>query len=849
MSHLLNRTTVACLFALGTLLVSQAHADLALPKNAAPKPPREKAAVDADHDHGHGKRKTVMSAKSLAKRCQLNDLIRYRGWDLVEKVKTANCSNTLFDATPTQAAILFDEQQMLMVASEFRRAASDYDGTNAKNINELQEYLRAGYYYKSNNSKETGFSETLKHEIRAGLEKLFASSGSRKIWWENGDILQSGYKLISHTKDYNYFLPVIKAKLYEANTEFLAYSSTASAVNEILRLFSPMYYYDKPATEVVKRDISYANAVYALYRNNNRLIGTSTEYLLSNAMGTVADMLQFPELKSQIRPMIRNGLNGVGLFTRGEAIWLSAARKIREHDNGNCNDYGTCDAKEKWQAAVLTSTRNCTPTIKILSQGYSQADLIKACQLLLDEEKLFTYSMFGVAPSDANIIPTKFNAGLEVIAFKSKDDYSKYGGPIYGIDTNNGGITMEGDPSQPGNVQRFYAYHKEGQPLIWNLKHEFIHYIDNIYNIENYGKAYWSGQPIVWWMEGLGEYFAYENNYTEAVEAARLKTYPLSTIFRNTYDMADYQNRCYKWGYLAMRFMFERHRADIEQVAVALRAGKYDEYGKLLFERIGTRYDDEFNRWLDTVDVGGSFAGARYAGGANNAKGTDNTKPNPTGQTTFDRTKQYFLNDETLYDGKRYKLVVLIDGKQTSGYGLYGDSVSPAGKQYRSTDGRVHAYWTSVDSTPGPVINGFDIYKQYRHNDTVQLNSKRYTFNVLIDGKPDGNYALYGGSCNPGNCTSQYPFSTSDNRVRAFWQEGSTTGGTTPQPVGNFSTHQQYRDQDQTLYNGRTYRFTVRVDGQPSKNYPLYGGSCLPNTCTSSVPFIGSDGRSTAYWQ
>ena len=52
---------------------------------------------------------------------------------------------------------------------------------------------------------------------------------------------------------------------------------------------------------------------------------------------------------------------------------------------------------------------------------------------------------------------------------------------IYGIDTNNGGMYLEGDPAAAGNQPRFIAYEAEWvRPAfqIWNLNHEYTHYLD-----------------------------------------------------------------------------------------------------------------------------------------------------------------------------------------------------------------------------------------------------------------------------------------------------------------------------------------------------------------------------------
>ncbi len=874
--------SIARIFAIATFLSGAAHADMALPKNARIKPRPEITSHAEDHAQEHAGNVFQRQREQMAftaSKCSPDALTAYRGAQLVEKVKTSDCSRALFNVSAATANYLFNEEQMMTMASEFRNLARNYDGSNSDNILDIQEYLRAGYYYRATNNPQGNatFSEALKLEIRASLDRLFASYGSRAVTWQNGDVMQSAYKLISHTKDYGYFMPTLKAKLNDARGEFVQKNGTAAAIYELLRLFDGLYYYDKAGTAALRRDTSYLYAANDFYNANSKLIGTQNEYVLSAAMGVIAGMLEFPELKTHARPLVRKALSETALFGRGESIWLYAARKIKENDGDNCNYYGTCNAKEKWEAAVLTSSRQCSPTIKIKSQGYSQSDLALACQLLEDEHKLFGYSLFGNKdPRNNNAIPTKYDGGLEVIAFKSKSEYSKYGGAIYAIDTNNGGITMEGDPSQPGNIQRFYAYHKDGQPLIWNLKHEFIHYLDNIYNIENYGKAYWSGQPIVWWMEGIAEYFSHENDYPEAIAAARLKTYPLSTIFRNTYEMADYQSRAYNWGYLAMRFMFERHRDDVELMAQHMRVGKYDEYGKVLFEKIGTRYDNEFYSWLSTVENGGSFAGARYAGGRNNGKGAGNgnsgggstggssggSTGGSSGNTTFDAKKQYFNNDQTQLNGKSYTLIVLVDGVQAGNYGLYGSTVAPGGSTFRSTDGRVMAYWitseagkggTGGNTTPSSV-KAFDAYSQYRHGDQASFNGKIYAFNVRVDGTISNSYGLYGGSCSPDLCGAGTPFRTSDGRVSAYWQEvggtgssGSNSGGS--KPASSFSEYHQYWNGSTATLDGRSYSLSVWVDGKSVSDYGLYGGSCHPARCTESRPWVSTDGRAKAYWR
>src|SRR5690606_8196856 len=77
------------------------------------------------------------------------------------------------------------------------------------------------------------------------------------------------------------------------------------------------------------------------------------------------------------------------------------------------------------------------------------------------------------------------NTALELVVFHSSSDYQAYSGVIFGNDTNNGGMYLEGNPAQPGNQARFVAYEAEWMPTfeVWNLTHEYIHYLDGRFDM------------------------------------------------------------------------------------------------------------------------------------------------------------------------------------------------------------------------------------------------------------------------------------------------------------------------------------------------------------------------------
>ncbi|PHV10939.1 M12 family metallopeptidase [Chitinimonas sp. BJB300] len=160
---------------------------------------------------------------------------------------------------------------------------------------------------------------------------------------------------------------------------------------------------------------------------------------------------------------------------------------------------------------------------------------------------------------------------------------------------------------------------------------------------------------------------------------------------------------------------------------------------------------------------------------------------------------------------------------------------------------------TSTGGTGNGSASKYDRSIKYKQGDIVDVNGKRYTLTVRVNNQPGGDYQIWGSYCDPTTCGENNPY-TFGGWLKVYWVSagsgGTTTGGGTTTNSGSFSQHQQYRDQDQTVYNGRTYRLTVKVDGRNTNSYPLYGGSCIPAQCQASlVPFRSNDGRSTAYWQ
>ena len=255
---------------------------------------------------------------------------------------------------------------------------------------------------------------------------------------------------------------------------------------------------------------------------------------------------------------------------------------------------GRCIAPSIEQA--LPINHECSDRIYILTQAMSLAQLNDSCQKLISQESHF----HDILATNNEPVANDFNDKLRVVIFDNHAEYNKYGQLVFDINTDNGDMYIEGTTQDPDNIATFYSFeHFWLRPefAVWNLNHEFVHYLDG--RFVKYDTFNHFPSHMVWWSEGLAEYVANEDNNPKAfklVNDTEAKDWPSLTDVFNT-EYKDGTDRVYRWGYLAVRFMNEHHQADYRKMAHFLQTDFFAGYKKLLAES-GEKFNDEFNLWL-----------------------------------------------------------------------------------------------------------------------------------------------------------------------------------------------------------------------------------------------------------
>lgn len=543
--------------------------------------------------------------------CDKAGLIAATGSDLVDKVRAAEqqCINQLFSVTGNDARLAFNLEDMMTIAYEFYSGAYYYDALDpgAESLIQFVLYLRAGFYVNFYHKEATGgnYDATLYAYVEHGIRFFFDRPNLDAKNDLHYDVFAETLILVTNA-DLNLELLDEVVDILRQITSWSSWSlkeyGQGNTVNSIFNIYWRLTWEE----EANKQLPSKPDAPLALDNFMNKranLLATESEWLLANAGGELARLLQFNSIKSKVSPLVKTQITKYSL-SYGPKVWIAMASSIDNFDQENCDFYGTCNFRETAKASILPYKKVCAITkvdqFTVIAQKISPAQMDEVCTRLKAHEQYFHSRL----TTNWNPVKDDDTRNLNVVIYASSDDYSSYNYALYGYDTNNGGIYIEGDPSQPNNIGQFFCYVQhdwDGKWDVWNLEHEITHYFDGRYDM--YGDfPNMNSYPTVWWSEGLGEYMAHKDNYDSAKSTCTAKQYVLSSIFMTTYEEGT--EKVYRYGYSAVRFMFERHRSEVDTLLGFFRTGKFKEYTSYIKFTIGTKYDAEHSKWCDCLAKG-----------------------------------------------------------------------------------------------------------------------------------------------------------------------------------------------------------------------------------------------------
>lgn len=511
------------------------------------------------------------------------------------------CMRTWFSPSLEQADVVFSTMSVSRITGGLKKAIEAYKGTKeqAQQIYYLGEFIKAAYKNRHDTfaKKLQPFSSELSADIANTIQQFLRSPYALTEGREQQEALASMLIVVDSIRQLAIAAPDVFAILDSFSADKSDSYYYRKAINNIFVAMAG-HSQTKAFYDVIESDSSYIHRLSGFITNNEWAIGTDSEQLLGNAARELARLVKTEDAETRkvVVDTLDSLLKRYPLGGKSDRIWVGIAEMVDAYASDYLEQLGLSNSKSVLKQRIMTFSYDCRGPARILAQEMTEAQAITSCETLnLKEDDFHQTVNTGYQP-----VADDHSDSVDVIVFKTKSDYSTYSSFLFDNTTNNGGQFLERDPSKQGNVPRFVAYQNgwDDDFSILNLEHEYVHYLDGRFN--QYGDFHDTMREgsIVWWLEGFVEYMYYKEGYNAALVLGKEKTHTLADVFSTNYS--DGLNRVYRWGYLAVRFMIEKHPEDVTELLGYSRTGQYKEWVKLL-ERLGPAYNTEFHSWLDEV--------------------------------------------------------------------------------------------------------------------------------------------------------------------------------------------------------------------------------------------------------
>lgn len=571
----------------------------------------------------HSLGNSQFSLRDTAPICNVQSFITSNSDELIKEIKQQDyeCIRPLYEGDRTLDLKIFTNPHLTAVAKYLQEHAKSYDGKGDLGQTNLYAFLRAAYFAEFYNPQLT-LSPEIQKETKQALDAFVSNEHFYANSLMHGLLLEEVITTMDSARLQHVYVNTAVEWFKRWDSQYASHETMRNAINRYFTLLSRGLSNDNP--EYVKQIINNTELVTALgdLALRKQSVGTEEELLASNAareLSRFISLFEPGEPTQPIEPIVVSKLKDIfetyESYGPGDSIWLAAAQGVMNPDEDDdeeegegegegesegpeiCEKFNICGFENTLKQKVFKHTYTCSNSVQILYNEMTAEQTSSACQALASEENYF-HEQLETAQTP---VKDDHNTQLNVNIFNSNGDYNKYAGFIFDIDTNNGGVYLEGEPSKVGNVANFVAFQlapdESSHPThrVWNLEHEFIHYLDGRYNL--YGNVEAPTEPVVWWTEGIAEYISKKTENVQASQTAKDgSTYTLGAIFETNYDDAD-QDQVYHWSYLAVRFMFEKHKQDLNQMLNHTRSGNWSAY-KTLTQNWSSTKQEEFKDWL-----------------------------------------------------------------------------------------------------------------------------------------------------------------------------------------------------------------------------------------------------------
>ncbi|MED2864820.1 collagenase ColA [Bacillus thuringiensis] len=547
---------------------------------------------------------------------ELNQLNNKQLTDLLVTIKWYQIPE-LFQFNSDSLKFYQDDSRMQAIINKLAEQGQAYTKDDSKGIETLVEALRAAFYLGFYHDELSKLNERSYHDKCLPALKTIAKNPNFKLGTsEQNKVIASYGKLIGNASaDVETVLYAGEIfKQYNDNlATFIEDRTKGDAIYELMKGIDFDIQTDMYTTGKEPKDTMWFRNIDNFINEVNRfaLLGTVTNkngWLINNGIYYAGRLGKLHSTPTKGQQVVTDAMRIYPYL--GEQYFV-AAEQIT-------TNYGGIDANGK--TVNLDQIRE-EGKKKYLPKTYTFDDgaiVFKAGDKVSEEKIKRLYwaakevrSQFNrTVGSDKPLESGHADDVLTMVIYNSPDEY-QFNRQLYGYETNNGGIYIEGTGT-------FFTYERTPEQSIYSLeelfRHEFTHYLQGRYEVQGLwgqGEMY-QNERLTWFEEGNAEFFAGATRLDSVVPRKSIigglsndpaKRYTASQTLNAKYGTWDF----YNYSFALQSYMYNKRPEMFDKVHDLIRANdvsSYDAYRATLSKdnKLNEEYQSYMQMLIDNRD-------------------------------------------------------------------------------------------------------------------------------------------------------------------------------------------------------------------------------------------------------
>ena len=381
-----------------------------------------------------------------------------------------------------------------------------YSSENTKEVCNLIEVIRAGYYLGASNKELNIFnsknyklktSKAINYIINNQNFKL-GSNSQNELIGRLGDLIGNSYADYDVINKFSSILNEFKNNFSKDSNQYEKSKAIYSVIKGVNVVIHNNY------SNFNKKVDPFLNSLENLCLINPSQINDNNEYLVNNAIYYTGLLSKFKSNPSETQKKLTDAMN---LYPYLSYQYIEAAQAIDIHFknkdfNGNTVDFNQIreNAKNKYLCNTYTFDDG-----KFIVKAGDKVSIEKIKRMYWASKEVKS-QFVRLIQNDSPVDQNHPDDVLTVVIYNSPKEY-KLNTKLYGSSTDNGGIYIE----QKGT---FFTYERTPDESIYTLeelfRHEFTHYLQGRYLVKGmWGQGdFYKNNELTWYDEGTAEFFA-----------------------------------------------------------------------------------------------------------------------------------------------------------------------------------------------------------------------------------------------------------------------------------------------------------------------------------------------------